>query len=222
MIKMKASLLMVSVSIPQHIPAHRPFTVHIEPPKPLLLKVRNSVRIEVVNNCDGITLGRGTCTVLKGHDKYDFEAILPPYKTLSTVIRSNNKFGSTRCCIVYELTKTSSPTTLLWWGYRVFLAVQVFIRPFSNKNKATAILFKLNDHAFNGGQSDISALHKDILQYSMHRPHRAAVWNLGGQALSLNPEFTFKDVPASVRVVLENSHLSIEHDPIFHRIGAFA
>jgi hypothetical protein len=64
----------------------------------------------------------------------------------------------------------------LWWKYRVFLAVQVFIRPFPDKNQATAVLFKVNARTFNGGMKDIDSLREDVLQHSMRRPHRAAVW----------------------------------------------
>jgi hypothetical protein len=221
MIKMKTNLLIVSMLISYYIPTHHPLVVHIEQSRPIRPRIRNSVHIEIVNNCNGITLGSGTCTILEGHDKHEFNKVLPPYDRLSTVIKSKYPIGRTRCCIVYELLNSTSQTTPLWWGYRVFLAVQVFTKPFSDKSKAAAVLFKIKDRAFNGGREDIDNLHKDILQHSLRRPSRAAVWNLDGQALSLIPKFEF-NVPASVKVVLEKVSLSIEHDPIFHRTRAFA
>jgi hypothetical protein len=174
-----------------------------------------------MNKCDDITLGSGVRIIFKGQDKNDFKSSIPPHDALLTVIRSKYSIVRIGFCIVYELMNPTSPTIPLWWGYRVFLAVQVFIRRFSNKSKATAILFKIKDRTFNGGMNDIHNLYKNILQHSVHRPHRAATWNLGGQGLLLSPKFSF-DVPASVRVVLETSHYSIEHDPIFHRTGEFA
>jgi hypothetical protein len=102
-----------------------------------------------------------------------------------------------------------------------FLLLVCLLVHFFGKNKATAILFKIKDRAFNGGKNDIDSLHKYILQYSMRRPHKAATWNLDGQALSLSPKFEF-NAPASIRVVLGKSQLSINHDPIFHRAGALA
>jgi hypothetical protein len=174
-----------------------------------------------MNDCDDITLRAGTCTVLKGRDKCDFRYVLPPSEFLSTVIRSKSTIGRTECCIIYELVNSTNPTIPFWLEYRVFLAVEVSISPFSDENKATAILFKVKNRAFNGEREDIRNLHEDILQYSMLRPHRAAVWNLDGQGLLLKPKFKF-DIPAGVRVVLEKSYLSIECDPIFHRTGAFA
>jgi hypothetical protein len=98
-------------------------------------------------------------------------------------------------------------------GYRVFLAVQIFINPFFDRNKEAEILFQTKDRTFNGGREDIDNLHIDILQHIMRRPHRTVTWNLDGQALSLNPRFNF-DVPARVSVVLEQSQHNIEHDPI--------
>jgi hypothetical protein len=124
-------------------------------------------------------------------------------------------------CIVYELVNSTSWTIPLWWGYRVFLAVEASISLFPDENSATAILFKVKDREFVGRKKDIYNLHKDILQHSIFRPHRDTVWNLNGQGLSLNPKFDF-DVPARVRVVLERSRLHIKHDPIFHRTSAFA
>jgi hypothetical protein len=205
----------------QCILAHLPLAAYIKPHRSILSKVRDSIKIEIVNNCDGITLGSGTCIILEGHYKHDFKDTLPPFESLSTMIRSKGSIDRTKCCIVYELLDSENPTTPLWWEYRVFLAVCVSTSPFSDENKATAILFKIKDREFNGVKQDIDYLHVGILQYSMCRPLRAATWNLNGQALSLNPRFDFY-VPASVRVVLERSHLSIEHDPIFHRTGKFA
>jgi hypothetical protein len=174
-----------------------------------------------VNRCDDISLGSGTCTILEGRDKYDFESTIPPSESLSTMIRSKHAIGRIKCCIVYELFDAENQTTPLWREYRVFLAVQVFTEPFSDENKATAILFKIKDSTFSGERKGIEDLHKDILQYNMRRPHRVAVWNLDGQALLLDSRFDFS-VPASIKVVLERSQQHIEHDPIFHRTGAFA
>jgi hypothetical protein len=97
----------------------------------------------------------------------------------------------------------------------------VFISPFSDKSKATAVLFKTNDPLFSGRVEDTSKLLKDILQYSMYMPPMATTWNLDGQTLLLKPEFDF-NAPTSVKVVLERSQLSIKHDPIFLRTDAFA
>jgi hypothetical protein len=221
MMRTKASLLIVSMSNPQHTPVHRPLVAHPRPQISILPKICNSVNIEIMNKCDGITLGSGTCTTLKGRDKRDFKEVLPPSESLSTLIRSKCLIGCTKFCIVYELLDSENPTIPPWREYRVFLVVQVFAMPFFGENSATAILFKIKDRKFNGEKEDIQKLHEDVLQHSMCRPHKAAVWNLGGQALSLNPKFDF-NVPVSVRVVLEKSQLSIEHDPIFHRVGAFA
>jgi hypothetical protein len=173
-----------------------------------------------MNNCDGITLESGTCTILEGHDKRDFKSIIRPFGSLSTLIRSTHSIGRAKCCIVYELVNSKGLSMPIWWGYRVFLAVQAFIKPSSDKNKATAILFKTKDYAFGGGFKGIDDLHRDILQHSMCRPHRAAAWNLDGQTLLLNPTFDF-DIPANIKVVLEQSYFDIEHDPIFHRTSTF-
>jgi hypothetical protein len=174
-----------------------------------------------VNNCDDIALRSSACIILEGQDKHELRDVLPPSESTSTVIKAKHSMGRTKCCIVYELFNFGEQTIPLWWEYRVFLVIQVFLRRFSDKSKATAILFKINDRAFNGGSKDIDNLHQDVLQHSMRRPHRAAIWNLDGRALLLNPKISF-DVPASVRVVLEKSQASIEHDPIFHRTGPFA
>jgi hypothetical protein len=185
------------------------------------LRIRNSVEIKIVNKCTGITLGAGTCTILKGRDKHEFQKAIPPLEKMSTVIKSKHSIGRTKWCMIYELIDSKSPTTPLWWEYRVFLAVGAATGPFSDNNRATAILFKIKDRAFNGGRKDIDNLREDILQHSTRRPHKATTWNVGGRALLLSPEFSL-DVPASVTVVLEQSHLSIERDPIFHRTRAFA
>jgi hypothetical protein len=174
-----------------------------------------------MNKCNDIILGSGTCTILEGFDRYNFKDPLPPSDSQSTVVKSKHLIGRTKSCIVYELANFTNPTIPLWLEYRVFLAVQVFTKPFSDKNKATAILFKIKDRKFDGGKNAIEELHKDVLQHSMRRPHRAAIWNLDGQALLLKPKFEF-NVPASVEVTLEQSNLNIEHDPIFHRTGTFA
>jgi hypothetical protein len=174
-----------------------------------------------LNKCNDITLGSGSRNILEGQGESDFRGVLPPSALLSTVVKSKHSFGRIKCCIVYELTDSTSPTTPLWWGYRVFLAVEVFIRPFSDKNKATAILFKIKDSTFNGGNEDIDKLRENVLRHSAHRPPKAAVWNLGGRSLFLNPTFDF-NVPASVRVVLEKPQTNIEKDPIFHRTSTFA
>jgi hypothetical protein len=221
MMKSKENNLIVSILAPQHTPAHHHLTVHIKPQHSILPKVLNSVKIMIVNKCDNITLRSGACSTLKGYNRYDFQRAILPLDSALTMIKSKHPIGCTKCCIVYELTNSASFTTPLWWEYRVFLAVEVSTNPFSDKNEVTAILFKIKSGAFNIGSKGIYNLHKCILQHSMHRPYSAATWNLGGQALSLESKFMF-DVPASVRVVLEQSHLSIEHDPIFYRASTFA
>jgi hypothetical protein len=76
-----------------------------------------------MNKCNDITLGTGTCTILEGCNEHDFRDTILPSESLSTVIKSKHSIGRIKCCIVYELMNSTSPTTPLWWEYRVFLAV---------------------------------------------------------------------------------------------------
>jgi hypothetical protein len=193
-----------------------------EEEKKLLEWKGQKVEFYIDNQSNNIILTRGTYTLLKGKDMFNFRQVISPGTQERIVVKG---LGILRkqlhCYLVYELVLQGRERMPMIKNQRAFIAAEVYSETSSKKLTVSVVVFMVKSSQFTGDSGDVGRLHKDLLQYRIIQDEEIFRFNINDQMLEM--AVNLRDTnPTCIEVLLRSIRKYIRHDPVFHRTNEFA
>jgi hypothetical protein len=153
----------------------------------------------------------------KGEKDDNFSTMILPMCDASVKVKATlSSAGSIRCCLVYELVDQRNESNPIMEDHRVFIAIRVFARPFTNSYKASAVMFMARKGQFTGSEDDMKRLKEDILQKHLVNNTHSFECAIKARMLRLEAVF-YPDRQAFIVVTLEEKTRYTDKKPVIFK-----